>query len=336
MVFQKPHRCGKFVWRGWKLIQTKYLIKNYGNLRAVDGISLNIKQGEIYGFLGPNGAGKTTTIKMLLGISKPTSGEIYLFGERFTPDRVALRRNIGVVPEKHPQGIWTWMTAMEYLEYFAHIFQVKSPHKRIDYLLQKVNLFHVRNKPFKTFSRGMLQKLNIIRALLHDPDILILDEPISGLDPIGVKQIRDLIVSETRENRSIFVSSHLLSEVEKICHRIAIINKGKLVAEDSMDRLLAKLVHNKEIYIDVEHIPAGLIEEIKGMKFVKDCSVKDLTLTIEVPQEGDYRRELALFIFNRGLIPLRIQEKAATLEEAFITITGENIGRLASTGGENE
>jgi ABC-type multidrug transport system ATPase subunit len=318
------------------LIQTKNLVKNYGSLRAVDGISLNIKQGEIYGFLGPNGAGKTTTIKMLLGISKPTSGEIYLFGERFTPDRVTLRKNIGVVPEKHPQGVWTWMTSREYLEYFAHIFQVNKAGNRIDYLLEKVNLSHVKNKPFKTFSRGMLQKLNIIRALLHNPDILILDEPISGLDPIGIKQIRDLIISETRKNRSIFVSSHLLSEVEKICHRIAIINKGKLVAEDSIERLLTKLVRNKELYIDVEHIPPGLIEEIKNMEFVKHCTLKDLTITIEVPQEGDYRRDLALFIFNKGLIPLRIQEKAATLEEAFITITGENIGRLTSKGGEDE
>ncbi|MBN1698764.1 MAG: ABC transporter ATP-binding protein [Spirochaetales bacterium] len=318
------------------MIQTRNLIKHYGNLRAVNGISLNINQGEIYGFLGPNGAGKTSTIKMLLGITRPTSGEIYLFGERFTPEKVDVRKRIGVVPEKHPQGIWTWMTAGEYLAYFANIFEVEDADKRIDYLLEKVHLIRVKNKPFKTFSRGMLQKLNIIRALLHNPDILILDEPISGLDPIGVKQIRDLIVAETRENRSIFVSSHLLSEVEKICHRIAIINRGSLVAEDSMDRLLSKLVRNKEVYIDVEEVPPGLIEEIKKMPFVRDCRLNDLTITIEVPREGDYRRDLALFIFNRGLIPLRIQEKAPTLEEAFITITGENIEKLAGKRGNGE
>lgn len=318
------------------MIETKNLTKVYKDFTAVKDLNLRIQPGEIYGFLGPNGAGKTSTIKMLLGISQPTSGEIFLFGERFLPEKVTMRKRIGVVPEKHPGGVWTWMTAFEYLDFFAGIFEVKHPKDRIDYLLKEVHLYEVKNKPFKTFSRGMLQKLNIIRALLHDPDILILDEPISGLDPLGIKQVRDLIVSENREGRIIFVSSHLLSEIEKICHRIAIIYNGTLVAEGSMDVLLAKLIKQQKILIDVEGIPEGFIKEIQALDYVIDCTVNQLTLSVEVPMDRDYRRDLALFIFNKGLIPLRIQQNEASLEEAFITITRENIAKIAGKGGSDE
>ena len=313
------------------MIETKNLTKVYKDLTAVNDLNLNIKPGEIYGFLGPNGAGKTSTIKMLLGISAPTSGEIFLFGKKFLPEKVDMRSRIGVVPEKHPVGVWTWMTAYEYLMFFAHIFNVKQAGARINYLLKEVNLFEVKNKPFRTFSRGMLQKLNIVRALLHDPDILILDEPISGLDPIGIKQVRDLIVSENREGRIIFVSSHLLSEIEKICHRIAIIYKGNLIAEDAMDVLLARLIKQNKILIDVEQIPPGFAREIQSLDFVINCTVTGLTLSVEVPMDRDYRRDIALFVFQKGLIPLRIQHKEASLEEAFITITQENIKKLTET-----
>lgn len=318
------------------MIETRNLTKVYKDLMAVNNLNLHIKPGEIYGFLGPNGAGKTSTIKMLLGLSRPTSGEIFLFGEKFTPGKVIMRKRIGVVPEKHPTGIWTWMTAFEYLMFFAQIFEVADAAKRIDYLLRKVQLYEVKNKPFKTFSRGMLQKLNITRALLHDPDLLILDEPISGLDPLGIKQVRDLIISENREGRIIFVSSHLLSEIEKICHRIAIIYKGTLVIEDKMDALLSKLIKQNKILIDLEEIPGGFLDEIKALDFVENCTLEDLTLSVEVPMDRDYRRDIALFVFNKGLIPLRIQQSEASLEEAFITITRENIAKLAHKGGSDE
>jgi ABC-type multidrug transport system ATPase subunit len=234
------------------MIQTRNLTKRYGKFTAVSGVNLNISAGEIYGFLGPNGAGKTSTIMMLLGVVKPTAGDISLFGERYTPGRLDLRRRIGMVPEKHPIGMWSWMTAAEYLQTFADLFGLQNPEKRIDHLLHQVGLAEVRNKRFSEFSRGMLQKLSIIRALLPDPDILFLDEPISGLDPFGVKQIRDLILEENREGRTIFISSHILSEMEKICHRVAIIFGGRLMAEDAMKSLLTTLAKDREIHIDLE------------------------------------------------------------------------------------
>ena len=237
------------------MIRTTGLVKRYGSFTAVDGIDLNIPRGAIYGFLGPNGSGKTSTIMMLLGITRPTSGEIWLFGERSAPRRLDLRRRIGVVPEKHPRGVWTWMTAGEYLALFADLFRVPDRARRISELLEKVQLAPFRTKRIREFSQGMLQKLSIVRALLPDPDLLILDEPISGLDPFGIKQVRDLIVSENREGRTIFISSHQLSEMERICDRVAIISQGRLLVEDTMASLLSGLKVEREVHVELERVP---------------------------------------------------------------------------------
>ena len=319
------------------MISTRSLIKKYGDFTAVDNLNLNIPAGEIYGFLGPNGAGKTSTILMLLGIVRPTAGEVFLFEEKYTPDRLDMRNKIGVVPEKHPQGVWSWMTAFEYLQMFADLFMLKKVYKdsqeRIEYLLQQVDLHKVRNKRMAEFSRGMLQKLSIIRALLHDPDILFLDEPISGLDPIGIKQIRDLILAENREGRTIFISSHLLSEMEKLCHRVAIIYKGRLLAEDNMSSLLARLIKDREILIDLESLPPDLVGSIKELPFVLDTTTRDNTLVIKVSKKGDFRKDISAYLIKKDLIPLRIEEKALSLEEAFVTITNENIDMFTEIGG---
>ncbi len=315
------------------MIRTKGLTKQYGKFKAVDNVNLNIPAGEIYGFLGPNGAGKTSTIMMLLGIAKPTAGEIQLFGEKYSPARLDLRRRIGVVPEKHPMGMWNWMTGSDYLDMFADLFQVEDAEKRIDQLLGRVELLDVKHKRIAEYSRGMLQKLSIIRALLHDPDILFLDEPISGLDPIGIKQIRDLILEENREGRTIFISSHLLSEMEKLCHRVAIVFQGKLVAEDRMQSLLTALTRDREIYIDLESIPSGLCEKLKALSFVEDVSVNGNTLAVKVPREGDQRKNISKYLIGENLVPLRIEEKSISLEDAFVTITRENIDMFTGIGG---
>ena len=315
------------------MIQTKDLTKRYGSFTAVDRVSLNISSGEIYGFLGPNGAGKTSTIMMLLGIIKPTEGEIRLFEEKYSSRRLDLRKRIGVVPEKHPNGMWSWMTAGEYLQMFAELFELEEADRRIDYLLERVDLLEVKNKKFSEFSRGMLQKLSIVRALLHDPDILFLDEPISGLDPFGVKQIRDLILQENREGRTIFISSHILSEMEKVCHRVAIIFGGKLLAEDRMKSLLTELAKDREIHIDLEEVPPQLPEKIKSLSFIQEAIPADKTLIVKVPKTGDYRKAISKFLIDQNLVPLSIQEKSLSLEEAFVTITKENINLFAGIGG---
>jgi ABC-type multidrug transport system ATPase subunit len=317
------------------LIRTINLKKKFGNFTAVNNINLSINKGEIYGFLGPNGSGKTTTIMMLLGLTEPTEGEIFLFDEKYNPKRLDLRKRIGVVPEKHPRGMWKWMTAREYLEFFGEFFDVPNLNKRIDYLLEKVDLVDFENKKIHTFSRGMFQKLSISRALLHDPDILMLDEPHSGLDPIGMKKIRDLIVSENREGRTIFVSSHLLSEVEKICHRVAIIFRGNLLAEDTMDNLVSKITKDKEIAVELDSVPVGIDEEMRKLDFIHGVSIDQKNIIVKVPKSGDYRKQISEFFIRKNLVPLKIQEKVITLEDAFTTITQENVELLAGIGGKS-
>lgn len=316
------------------MIKTINLTKKYGKFTAVDHIHLNIQEGEIYGFLGPNGAGKTTTIMMLLGITEPTEGDIFLFGKKYTSSKLDLRKRIGVVPEKHPRGMWKWMTAKEYLEFFGKLFKVMDLNNRITYLLEQVGLLEVQGKRIKGFSRGMLQKLSIARALLHDPDILLLDEPISGLDPIGIKKVRDLILSENREGRTIFISSHLLSEIEKICHRVAIIYNGKLIAEDNMENLFLKIKKEKEIVVELERLPEEVAGQMKTLDFIHDAKSQGNILYLKVSREGDFRGDISKYLIQRDLVPLKIEEKALSLEEAFTTITQDNVEILAGLGGD--
>jgi ABC-type multidrug transport system ATPase subunit len=315
------------------MIRTEKLVKRYGDYTAVDRVNLNIPAGEIYGFLGPNGSGKTSTIMMLLGIIPASSGRVYLFDEVYTPERLDLRKRIGMVPEKHPQGVWTWMTAVEYLRFFAKLFGLKNIDTRIDHMLAQVGLTAGKHKKISNFSRGMLQKLSIIRALLHDPDILFLDEPISGLDPIGITQVRDLILAENRDGRTIFISSHMLSEMERICHRVAIISRGRLMAEDNMSAMLATLAKDREIHVELEYIPEMLPKQIREMPFVLDVQKRGKTLIIKVTKEADYRKNISSRLIQQKLVPLRIEEKTLSLEEAFITITKENVDRFTGIRG---
>ena len=313
------------------MIRTEELTKRFNQHTAVDGINLNIHAGEIYGFLGPNGAGKTSTIMMLLGILPPTCGEIFLFGEPYSPKNINIRKRIGVVPEKHPNGMWPWMTAFEYLSLFADIFRVNNPTERINHLLQQVQLTEVKHKRFSEFSRGMIQKISIVRSILHDPDILFLDEPISGLDPIGIKQIRDLIISENRDGRTIFISSHLLSEMEKLCDRVGIILGGQLVAEDQIDSLLASFSQERKILIEVENYPNNLLDLITQLPFINTVSIGQDGLLVKVKDKNDHRKELVEFLIQQNIIPLSIKEIEMSLEEAFVTITKASINTFMET-----
>ena len=312
------------------MIEAKNLVKRYGDFTAVDGVSLSIDQGEIYGFLGPNGAGKTTTINMLLGTLAPTEGTVTLFGKPLHPDDPETKLRIGVVPEKHPSGFWPWLTAGEYLEFFADLFSVSNSAKKIDELLERVELIRYRAKKVREFSRGMLQKLSILRALLKGPDILFLDEPISGLDPIGIKQVRDLILDENKKGRTIFISSHILSEVEKICGRAAVILKGRIQREEEMALLVTSLSADREIYIEAEDIPHGFSGKIAKLPFVLECDVCGNRIKVTIDKTGDFRKDLSKYIYDMGVVPLSIQEKSASLEDAFIQITQETLEKVSS------
>ena len=303
------------------MIQTNDITKSFGNKLAVRNLSLNIKKGEIYGFLGPNGAGKTTTIRMLLGLSTPDSGTIRINGIRVTQKDNTYKANIGVVPEKHPYGIWKWMNGKEYLRLFCDLYDVKNYNKRISDLLEKMELSEHRNKPICQYSKGMMQKLSFARAIIHDPDILLLDEPISGLDPFGIRQMRDLILEQNKNGKTIFVSSHLLAEIEKFCTRIGIIYNGELIKEDSTKNIIDSIGYLKTYRIEFEQSPLFLQEKLLGLKFVSSVTIEKNILWVSVDKAGDYRKHLSNFFFENELPPLLIQEDIKTLEEAFLSIT---------------
>jgi len=310
------------------IIKAEKLSKTYGDFTAVEEVNLSISRGEIYGFLGPNGAGKTTTIQILTGVIPPTSGRVMLFGKPFTPENRETKLRFGVVPENHPSGFWPWLTAGEYLEFFADLFSVPHPGARISELLGRVGLEKVRDKKIREFSRGMLQKLSILRAVLHSPDILFLDEPISGLDPLGIKQVRDLILEENREGRTVLVSSHILSEVEKICTRGAVISQGRVRMEGEMSRFISMLSPEKIITVEADEIPDRFDRQLAALPFVAACTAGKKRLQVTLSGERDYRKELSGYLYGQGIIPVVFREETATLEDAFISITNETLERI--------
>ena len=309
------------------MIRTENLCKDFDEVKAVRNLNLKVEEGEIYGFLGPNGAGKTTTILMLLGILKPSRGKIYLFGEELSRNLLSLKSRIGVVSEK--QYLYKEMTAGEYLDFFAELYGVRNRKKRIEELLEAVGLLEVINRKVGAFSRGMQQKLGFARALLHDPDLLILDEPVSGLDPTGIKQIRDLVREENRKGRTVFISSHLLSEVERLCGRVGIINEGRLLAEDTMENLRRKLTDVEELEVEVSEAKKETLEALSSLDFVKGITKEGKKLTIKVKADKDHRAEISQLISQKGEVVLGIKVKEMSLEDAFITITQKNISLLA-------
>lgn len=219
------------------IIEIKNLTKKFNSFTAVDSLSMNVSRGDIYGFLGPNGAGKSTTIRMMLSLIEPTSGTISIFGKPLASHRKEILRNIGAIVEK--PDFYLYLTAYKNLEILGRISGVDISRKRIMEVLEIVNLHERAHSKVKTYSYGMKQRLGIAQALIHNPELIILDEPTNGLDPMGVKEVRDLILYLSREEKkTIFLSSHILPEVEVVASRMAIINKGRTVVEGAVQTLL--------------------------------------------------------------------------------------------------
>ena len=220
-----------------KIIEIKGLTKKFKDVKAVDELSLNVNKGDIFGFLGPNGAGKSTTIRMLLTLIRPNAGTIMLFGKPLNVERALILQDVGAIVEK--PDFYNYLSAYKNLEILGSISGREVSSNRIMEILEIVGLKDRRTSKVKTYSHGMKQRLGIAQALLHDPELIILDEPTTGLDPQGMKEIRDLIIHlRDEKNKTIFLSSHLLSEVEQIANRMIIINKGKTVVEGFVQELL--------------------------------------------------------------------------------------------------
>ena len=238
-------------------IEIQGLTKDYSlglfkkSVRALDHVSLTVSEGEIFGFLGPNGAGKTTTLKIMMGLNRPTSGSIFLFGQDCK--NPAVREIMGYLPEQ--PYFYDYLTAREFLAFYARLFGFKGSviESKIAALLKMVGLERARDLPLRKFSKGMLQRIGIAQALINDPKLVVFDEPMSGLDPMGRREVRDLILRMRREGKTVFFSSHIISDVEMICDRVAILDKGKIRAQGRVDDLLQKKSLIREIEFSVSN-----------------------------------------------------------------------------------
>ncbi|HQO49586.1 MAG TPA: ABC transporter ATP-binding protein, partial [Bacteroidales bacterium] len=220
-----------------KILEVQHLSKVFGTVKAVQDVSFTVYKGDIYGFLGPNGSGKSTTIRMVLNLIKPDGGEVLLFGKRLRDDRHAVLSRIGALIER--PDFYTYLSAFENLNILARYSGIRHQKERIMELLEIVHLADRAHDKVKTFSQGMKQRLGIAQTLLHDPDLIILDEPVNGLDPQGIKDMREMIIRLNSEmGKTLIVSSHILREMELISNRMIVISKGKVVVEGEVRKLL--------------------------------------------------------------------------------------------------
>ena len=309
------------------MLRTEHLSKSYDTTVAVHDLNLNIAPGEIYGFLGPNGAGKTTTIRLLLGLLKPTNGRIFLFDNPITDNIIALKRRIGVVAEEPP--IANRMTAWELVRYFADLNYVTNPEARMEKLFHALDLWEVRHALASAYSRGMRQKLSLIRALVHTPDLLILDEPVSGLDPFGIRQVRAVVDEHREQGGAVLISSHILSEVERSASRIGILHQGNLLVEDTINGIRTRIGGTHVVKIELLEVPVSLSGQLELIPEVQKIEAQENRITLHLSGSRDARPEIFQAVVAAGGILLTMEMEEMSLEEAFVTITNQNVQQLA-------
>ena len=291
-------------------ITTHQLRKVYGDTPAVASLDLAVPRGEIFGFLGPNGAGKSTCVKMLLGLVFPTEGSGTLLGSPLGDLRI--KSKIGFLPELF--RFHEWFTAREFLDFHGKLYgmSAKQRKQRISEVLALVNLEHTAGQQLRTFSKGMLQRIGIAQALLHDPELIFLDEPTSALDPIGRRLVRDIIRKLKAEQKTVFLNSHLLSEVEAVCDRVAIIQRGEVVRDGTLDELLAA---RRLLDVHVEGMSAAVLERVKLQWTVAASEGNQLTLALEDPADVPQIVEL---LVTGGAAIHHVALRHESLEDLFV------------------
>jgi ABC-2 type transport system ATP-binding protein len=304
------------------MIQVNGLTKDYGARRAIDNLTFDAEQGEIVGFLGPNGAGKTTTMRVLTGYMPPTDGTATVAGYDIVEESLEVRKRVGYLPETVP--LYNDMTALEYLKFMADLRRIPEPEERAYETLESVNLQDRANSFIGTFSKGMRQRIGLAQALIHRPEVLILDEPTIGLDPAQVVEIRN-VIREIGKDRTVLLSTHILTEAQQICDRVLIINKGKIVTEDTPENLQSRLVGAQRVILRVRGDADGLTDKVSKVKGVRTVEAKsDGSVEFEFGAGEDSRPQVAKAIIQAGYELLEMRPIGMSLEEIFLELTRDN------------
>jgi len=301
-------------------IIVKNITKLYGTQKALDKVSFEVKAGEIVGLLGPNGAGKSTMMKIITCFIPPTSGDVSVYGFDIMEQSVEVRKKVGYLPENNP--LYLEMYVKEYLEFVAGLHQLgKNTHKRIAEMIANTGLESEQNKKIGALSKGYRQRVGLAQALIHNPEVLILDEPTSGLDPNQLIEIRNLI-KEIGKEKTVMLSTHIMQEVEAICNRVVIINKGKIVADDLTEKLSAVTSPKEIILVEFDkEVKMELLKGITGVAKVK--LAKQNNWEIEAQKGVDIRSNIFQFAVKHNITVLSLHKAEHSMEEVFQQLTKE-------------
>ncbi|TET33285.1 MAG: ABC transporter ATP-binding protein [Planctomycetota bacterium] len=304
------------------MIETKNLTKVFKNITAVKNLNISIDEGDIYGFIGPNGAGKTTTIKMLATLMRPTSGTAFLGGHNINGESRQVRRLIGYMPDFF--GVYEDMKVSEYLEFFAAAYRIRGPARRriVKDVLALTDLEYKRNELVQALSRGMQQRLGLARVLIHDPKVLLLDEPASGLDPRARIEIRELLKELQRMGKTILISSHILSELGEMCNSIGIIEQGKLVFSGDLETVMEEVRGKGLLFIRVDGDCTEAADAICNHRFVTKAEVTENgELFVQVSSKAPNLSFVSEALVEMGFPILAMKEEEVDLEDVFMRLT---------------
>ncbi len=316
------------------MIEVQHLTKRYGRVTAVEDVSFRVERGEILGFLGPNGAGKTTTMRILTGYMPATDGKAIVAGFDVFDEPIEAKRRTGYLPETPP--LYPDMTVVEYLSFVAKIKGVPAAGRtdRIRAVMERTRIADMAQRQCAKLSKGYRQRVGLAQAIIHNPDVLILDEPTAGLDPKQIIETRQLI-KELAGDHTIILSTHILPEVSQTCQRVVIINKGKVVAVDTPDNLTARLRGSETLYVQVDAAGAdasAALRRIPGVTRVAESDRRGASIGYEVESEHgqDIRRELARSVVSSGWGLLELRPMRMSLEEIFLSLTTEEAQTVAA------
>jgi len=300
------------------IISVSNLSKFYGDFKALDSVSFTVDKGWVYGYLGPNGAGKTTTIRTLLGLLRPDEGEVQIASINPHKDPVQALRIVGYAPEL--PNLQTFFSAEEMLDFMGKMFGLSSQARkeRVTQLLVLVGLKEQGKKKIGNYSKGMVQRLSVALALINDPLVLIMDEPTIGMDPEATVHFRDLFLELSKKGRTIFISSHLLDEVQRICTHVGMINRGKIVLSGPLAQVLEAFTQQWVIEAELKEATPEIVSVLRNLEYVQDVKVEGNKLRIELKEKKDFRGEISSEIFKHKGVLLGLNLHKITLEDAYL------------------